>query len=117
MTNEASDGENQTSLIRPYVITGGRTRARGADLPMETVVRTTTAGITASLDFERETITQHCAEPQSIAELASRLDLPLGVTRLLVSDLVADGMLLADEAADSSDASLIEQLIEGIRSL
>ena len=117
MTNEAPDSENQTSLVRPYVITGGRTRALGTDLPLETVVRTTTAGTTASLNFEREAIANHCAEPQSIAELAGRLDVPLGIARVLVSDLVSEGMLLADGAADCSDASLIEQLIEGIRSL
>lgn len=108
-----------TNPIRPYVITGGRTRSAEADLPIETVVELAPHGHgpAAHLEFERAAIADLCAEPLSIAELASALDLPLGVTRVLASDLVSEGVLQAHGPATAADTGFIEQMIEGIRAL
>lgn len=106
-----------TSLVRPYVITGGRTRSSSDDLPIETMVRVTESAATTSLDFEREAIAARSVEPISIAELASALDLPLGVARVLASDMASEGLLHTGEAADPNDIALLTQLIEGIRAL
>ena len=107
---------NESSSVRPYVITGGRTRATSSDLPIETVVAAD-SDHKAPLAFERLAIFRLCATPQSIAELAALLDIPLGVARVLVSDMVADGLLRPHATANPSDAVFIQQLIEGIRSL
>jgi hypothetical protein len=108
-----------SSLIRPYVLTGGRTRPEGPELPIESVVVTSPTADLSSLGFDQAQLATACAEPISIAELAAALDVPLGVARILVSDLVGAGILDANPTNDNSVAppQLIERLIEGIRAL
>ena len=108
-----------SSLIRPYVLTGGRTRPEGPELPIESVVATSPTADLTALGFEQARLAAACMEPITIAELASALDVPLGVARILVSDLVTVGILDANPTNDGSVASpqLIERLIEGIRAL
>ncbi len=103
--------------VRPYVMTGGRTRSVETDLPMETVVQSAPAAASAPLDFERRAIADTCARPQSIAELSGRLGIPLGVTRVLVSDMTAEGLLTTHGAVDPSDPDSLRRLQEGIRAL
>ncbi|MEM8924248.1 MAG: DUF742 domain-containing protein [Actinomycetota bacterium] len=121
MTDDHSDDLDTTSPeanpVRPYVITGGRTRSSSDDLPIETVVETTASTDAEQLGFERRSIAEHCRRPQSIAELAGLLDLPLGVARVLVTDMTAEGLLFAHEVVDPSDPAYIERLREGIRAL
>ncbi len=117
MSDGDSLDESSPSLFRPYIIAGGLTRSTDDDLSIDTVVEIRSVALSARLDFEREAIVNYCAEPQSIAELASRLDLPLSVARVLVSDMTAEGILHRHQAADPFDRAFIEELIEGIRSL
>lgn len=112
-----ADEERDSALVRPYVITGGRTRATAADLAVETVVSTAARTDAAALGFERGKIARLCAEPLSIAEISSHLDVPLGVSRVLVTDMVTEGLLDPHRRADGYDEQLIEALIEGIRAL
>jgi hypothetical protein len=108
-----------SSLIRPYVLTGGRTRPEGPDLPIESLVVTSPTTKTDRLGYDHAKIANACLQPISIAELAAALDIPLGVTRILVSDLLADGVLDANPTTDGSTPTpeLIGRLIEGIRAL
>lgn len=117
MTEHDPPEVGESSPVRPYVITGGRTRAAKADLAVETVVETDDAAALADLDFERRAIAERCHEPLSIAEVASHLQLPLGVARVLVSDMADEGLLVAHDTADAADRALLERLREGIRSL
>lgn len=117
MADDRNDEIEEPSLLRPYIITGGKTKTSGADLPIEAVVVTAAGAPVDSLGYERREITRLCALPTSIAELASTLDLPLGVARFLVTDLTEQGYLDAQGTATAYDTELLEQLIEGIRSL
>ena len=117
MADNRSDDTDEPSLLRPYIITGGKTKTGGADLPIEAIVVTAADAPTEKLGHERREITRLCALPTSIAELASTLDLPLGVARFLVTDLTEQGYLDAQGTATAYDTELLEQLIEGIRSL
>lgn len=116
-SNDHSDDGSESSLVRPYVITGGETTASGEDLPIESVVATAAGAPTYLLGFERREITRLCEEPTSIAELAGALDIPLGVARFLVTDLTEQGYLDTEGPLDINDTELLEQLIEGIRAL
>jgi hypothetical protein len=82
-------------LVPVYALTGGRTRARGADLAWEAMVTTTTTGAASlpRLEFEQARIVDLCQWPMSVAEIAAELHVPLGVARVLVSDLSAEGLL------------------------
>ncbi len=109
--------DGDSNMVRPYVITGGRTRATPADLAIETVVSVASQTEPDDLGFERAKIATLCAEPLSIAEISSYLDVPLGVSRVLVTDMVSEGLLDSHHRANAHDAGFIEALIEGIRAL
>src|SRR5512134_3625699 len=81
---------------RPYTVTGGRTRSAHDDLELETLVQTVT-GIDeqhAELGREQRAIAALCQEVASVAEISGRLDLLLGVTRVLVVDMALQGMVV-----------------------
>lgn len=106
---------------RPYLVTGGRTRASSQHLSMETVVTNAPLALhhAGAMSFERGEILVLCQVPLSIAEIAARLHLPLTVAIVLVGDLVADDLLLASTAQERSpeDVDFIERLIAGVAAL
>ena len=111
----------RAALARPYSWTEGRTEP-GYELAIEAQVQTTTAGAAAQFPPTSPLwmVVRLCVEPCSIAELAAHLSLPLCVAKVLVADLLADG--LVDVAATlSGDASLderrelIERVLSGLR--
>src|SRR5438477_13020426 len=92
MTHELPPRGTPQDFVRPFVITGGRTRAADTSLRMETMVQTV-GKPRDDLSFERARIVDCCYEPLSIAEIAAELGVPLGVAMVLVGDLVEDGLL------------------------
>jgi len=102
-------------VVRPFFLTGGRT---DADLAFEAMVVVTDAGRRPHDDLSAEygKIVELCAEPQAVAEIAAKLSLPIGVARVLVSDLAERGLLeLPSDDRDDPDVDLIERLISGVR--
>ena len=69
------------------------------------------------LEAEHDRILELCREPLAVAELAGRLQLPLGVVRVLLDDLVDAGHL--DVALDRAllDDDLLDRLIRGVERL
>jgi hypothetical protein len=110
--------------VRPYALTGGRTRPR-TDLPIEAIVRLSAHGVTATprLTLERRRIAQLCVVPLSIAEVSAHLHIPLGVARVLVGDMVSEALLDATTApaptggGDRPDISLLERVLHGLQAL
>jgi len=103
--------------IRPYVVTGGKTRSNTPPPSPEAIVSTIVDLLPTSLRFERRDIAVACArEPRSVAELASAFDLPLHVATLLVADLIDEGVVRASKRTDH-DIDFIELLIAGIEAL
>lgn len=112
------EGPGARRVVPAYAIAGGRTRSVGRDLPIETMVTTTSQGIAEVVDlqFERRDVVLLCRKPQSVAEVAARLRLPLGVARVLVSDLAASGHLTAHVPEfDRPDRAILERLLDGLR--
>jgi hypothetical protein len=113
---EAGEG----SRVRPYAMVRGRTQAL-QDLPVETVLETTDAGVAARLGFEQEKILLHCVRPRGLAEVAAAVAAPLGVVRVLVGDLVAAGLLLLHHPAIDLDSpperGLLERVLAGLEVL
>ena len=59
---------------------------------------------------------------QSLAEISARMRLPLGVARVLVADMAADGLVAVYEptSIDGNDAvgtELLERVLSGLRKL
>jgi hypothetical protein len=106
---------------RPYTLTGGRTRPQ-IELPIEVTVET----LNGEIDWEpgdvRTVIVQLCHDRPSVAEISSYAALPIGVTRVLVGDLVESGHLrvhatLTDHSTVSDRRRLIERTLDGLRAL
>ena len=117
----SSSGSDPGPLVRPYAMTGGRTRPR-YDLPIEALVTTTPAG--EQLEFlatpERRQIFSMCREFRSVAEIAALLSVPLGVARVLVGDLADEGLVMVHQPGASNggpDLALLEKVLSGLRNL
>jgi hypothetical protein len=105
-------------LVPAYALVGGRTRSRGRDLPIESMVTTTAEGLRSitTLRFEERDIVLLCRKPQSIAEVAARVHVPLGVARVLVSDLTANGHLAVHiPSSERPERAVLERLLSGLR--
>jgi hypothetical protein len=99
------------------MLTGGRTRPVRDDLRIETLLRALPAALSAPLRFEARRIVELCQRPMSLADLAVGLRIPLGVTRVLVADLLADGYLYQEEQPDELPIELIERIRDLVRAL
>ena len=106
--------------VRPYAITGGRTRA-ATDVPIEAIVYRTPLGEQSQsrLSLERGQILDLLATPQSAAEISARLRLPLGVARVVLGDLVDEGYLALNtrSASGRPDLRLLERVLDGLQAL
>ena len=119
-----SDAPRRDPLrVRPYALTGGRVRS-STELPLETIVRLA-SGIELDVDSmtsERRQICTLSAEAMSIAELSAHLGIPLGVVRVIVGDMVTEGILdrhrpSADGGPGHPDLRLLERVLDGIQAL
>lgn len=117
------DRDKFTALrVRPYLLTGGRTRS-AVDLPIEAIVRSTPEGTNRlkTLDHERHQIVALCMQPQSIAEISAHLSMHLQVARVLVGDLITEGLVGSHAAAAPTtsrpDVALLERVLNGLQSL
>jgi hypothetical protein len=119
-----ADGPRHHDRVVPaYAFTRGRTRPVGQELPLEAVVTTTELGIRhgGTLSLEGRTIIELCRRPMSMAELGAALEVPVGVARVLVSDLAATGHLelhlpQAPEREGGTDQAILGRLLDGLRS-
>jgi hypothetical protein len=124
----AERDEPTGALVRPYAVTGGRTRPR-LDIALEALVETTVRGrsagnATGGQGREHQYIAALCdGRLQSLAEIAARMQLPLGVARVLIADMAADGLVAVYEPTsleDTNDAvgtELLERVLSGLRRL
>jgi hypothetical protein len=111
-------------VVPAYAFTKGRTRSAGQELPLEALVTATgpAAHNQAALQVEGRDIVRLCARPTSVVEIGAALKVPVGVARVLVSDLANAGYLqvhLPPEAvqADGGPGSqLLGRLLDGLRS-
>ena len=74
------------TFMRPYLLTGGRTRSEAGELAVEAMVAVS-AGSTAPDDHDLAAIYALCKTPNSISEISAKCAMPLGVARVLVADL------------------------------
>ena len=104
-------------LVRPYLITGGRTAASD-DLPLEALVEAvpTSGDTVASLRFEPRRVVELCTQPVSVAEVAASLSVPLGVARVIIADLASDDLIRIHRTvpATGPDVPLLERLLDGL---
>ncbi|MEV6771916.1 DUF742 domain-containing protein [Nocardia sp. NPDC051030] len=108
--------EFEEEVVRPFMMTSGRTTPVVDGLRIETLVRATPAALSAPLRFELERVVRLCQSPLSIAEIGATLRVPIGVARVLVSDLLSAGHVAVSQVDDLSTTSL-ERIRDLVRAL
>jgi Protein of unknown function (DUF742) len=108
-------------LVRPYTVTRGRTEPR-YQLEIEAMVAAAhyDARDLSLLSPECQAILQFCRDWQSVAEISAVLQMPLGVARILVADMAADGLVRIHQpnfAQGGPDVKLLERVLSGLRRL
>ena len=117
--NRGAQEPEDGALVRPFYLTGGRTRG---NIALDALVsRSAAPGVpdleVEGLEVEHRRILELCAEPVAVAEVAGRLQLPLGVVRVLLDDLVDAGCLDVVIDRPLLDDALLERLIRGVERL
>jgi hypothetical protein len=110
-------GDAAGRLVRPFALTGGRTRPSRADF---TLIATVTAvdpppAGAARPQPEHTRILRMCAEPLAVAELAARLDLPVSVVAILLSDLLEAGRITVRPPRPVSRTTVDLDLLQKVR--
>ncbi|MCD0448535.1 DUF742 domain-containing protein [Actinocorallia sp. API 0066] len=108
------------SIVRPFIVTGGRTRPVDERLRVEQLISAAPAALSAPLTFERRQIVRLCQRPVSVAEVAGRLGAPVGVVRVLIADLAAERLVTVHDPLGPHDLrsrELLERIRDGVRAL
>ncbi len=106
--------------IRLYALTGGRTRPRH-HLLVEALVSVPhhDPQLAATLMPESQALYELAREAISIAELSAQLAIPLGVIRVLISDLADQEMVFIHPTgfAYQYDRIILERILDGLKKL
>ncbi|MDQ3577258.1 MAG: DUF742 domain-containing protein [Actinomycetota bacterium] len=106
-------------LVRPYAMTRGRTRPNAPNLNLVTQIRASaTQSDPSSLSPEHLEILDLCSVPLSVAEVAAYLNVPLVVVKVLISDLIERGDVIAGtlfQTTEITDTKFLQAVLDGIR--
>lgn len=112
-------GDETGRLIRPYAITGGRTGGE-TDIGLEAQIQASSRGSQhlGAYRWEAAKVVELVQTPMALIEVAARLEIPIGVARVLVADLVDDGAVVLHVPEKTQNfASLLERVLDGVRNL
>ncbi|HEY9563429.1 MAG TPA: DUF742 domain-containing protein [Nocardioides sp.] len=105
-------------LVRPFIMTGGRTRTDRRDLRVETMLQALTDQPPDGLPSEQQEILRLCGEPLSVAEVAAKLGLVLGVVQVVAGDLIAQGLVEVHHTDPVEiELDMLTRMIERVRSI
>jgi hypothetical protein len=114
--------EEAGPVVRHYAMTSGRTKPRRGDFDLITLIMATRtiAQLEASLQPEMSAIVRLCQNPISVAELATHMDLPAGIVRVLLGDLLDRGYIRTRSPAPAAQLPterVFKAVLDGLRSL
>ena len=109
-------------VVRPYAVIRGRTRPTGTDLDLIALVTAVRGARTRSADLgpEHYSILRLSRLPVSVADLASDLDLPVGVIRVLIADLRDLELVTVHNPTPPArllDPRILREVVDGLRRL
>ncbi|TDQ55518.1 DUF742 domain-containing protein [Actinorugispora endophytica] len=110
-----------STRVRSYALTLGRTRP-SVPLLLETLVTALDPGPAglAAMTPEQRRIYLACAESRSVTEIAAEVELPVGVVRVLVSDLAQQNLVEVHRTVGSgpqADTELLERILHGLHAI
>jgi hypothetical protein len=107
-------------LVRPYAVTGGRTRSTQLGLDLITLVVALRPAAEVDLQAEYANALDACQQPISVVEVAAKVDLPLQVVKVVLSDLITQGLVIFRSANPTNEAPsqhVLQAVLDGIRRL
>jgi hypothetical protein len=110
-------------VVRPYALTQGRTRHSGEafDLVSTVTAISTGMGVPSHLGPEHIAVLQLVQTPTTVVDIASDVDLPLGVVRILLGDLRELGLVTINRPMSTKprqvDRNTLREVLHGLRSL
>ena len=111
------------AVVRPYALTRGRTRHTGAPFDLVSTVTATNARVAdpGALAPEHVSVLQVVRRPTTVVDIASDVDLPLGVVRILLADLRDLGLVAINAPlpmkARQVDKNTLREVLHGLRGL
>ncbi|MGH3244076.1 MAG: DUF742 domain-containing protein [Spirillospora sp.] len=113
--------KNAGPMVRPYVMTSGRTEPSRGEFDLITLVVAVAAEPNAMIGLgpEHLAIVRLCRHVMSVAEITGHLDLPVATVRVMLGDLLDRGLVSLREPAtsDQHDIRLYKAVIDGLRAL
>jgi len=115
---EPEDEVYRPRLIRSYTITAGRTAA-AVDLPMEATLRLQAGAEAPVLTPSAAQVLEVC-DRKSVAEVSALTKMPIGVARVLLGDLIEQGLVriqatITEKTSTDERLELIERTLRGLR--
>jgi hypothetical protein len=110
-------------VVRPYAVTKGRTTPDGESSFGLIDVVAATGERPHQQHFrpgpEHRRILTICRRPTPVVDLTSAIDLPLGVVRVLLGDLMSQGMvrIVSAQREQVPDQRLLRMVLDGLESL
>jgi hypothetical protein len=113
-------------VVRPYALTQGRTRYTGESFDLVATVMATRGFAdpafidSASLAPEHLSVLRLARTPTTVADIASDVDLPLGVVRIILADLRELGLIVISTPvvmAERIDKHTLREVLNGLRGL
>ena len=109
-------------VVRPYALTKGRTLPSGGEsFDLIDVVVATSDLVPEHFrpGPEHRRLLSLCRRPTPVVDLTSEIDLPLGVVRVLLGDLISEGLVrvLSTQKQPATDQRLLRMVLDGLESL
>jgi hypothetical protein len=109
-------------VVRPYALTQGRTRHAGESFDLIATVMATRTAVAdmSSLAPEHMSVLALARAPTTVADIASDVDLPLGVVRIILADLRELGLVAIRTPvvmAERVDKHTLREVLHGLRGL
>lgn len=116
--HEPDDEVYRPRLIRSYTLTAGRT-ATSVDLALEATLRLQAGAEAPVLSPSAAQVLEVC-DRRSVAEVSALTKMPIGVTRVLLGDLIEQGLVriqatITDKSSTDERLELIERTLRGLR--
>jgi hypothetical protein len=113
-----TEPQPKARFVRPYTITAGRTRAK-IHLPLEATLLRQSHYPNPHLSAPALQVLETC-DTRSVAEVSALVRMPIGVVRVLLSDLVEQGLVqvqatITDRSSKDERIELIERTLRGLR--
>lgn len=108
-------------LVRPYALTRGRTKGNAYDLDLVTLVVSLQPELHArAVEPEYAGVLWVCEHPLSVAEVAAKIDLPLCVVKVILSDLIERNYVIFRTGwgrMRTPDLATMQKVLDGINQL